>query len=107
MLFRSIRELIHTEKIFGSQEGAALVKSILDPYMDLIHEMKVFSVSEEFDRDDGFYSQFDECYERLFQIVPLYNKARSYCTRKAFNKGKMKLNIGNPTLANGWDLNKE
>src|SRR5690606_18721367 len=36
-----------------------------------------------------------------------YNKIRNYLTKKPYSEEKWKLNFDNPTLANGWDKNKE
>ena len=40
-------------------------------------------------------------------IVQGYNDIRNYLTKNPWSEEKWKLNFENPTLANGWDKNKE
>lgn len=40
-------------------------------------------------------------------VVSLYNKVRSFVTKKPYSTEKIKLNFNSPTLLNGWDKNKE
>ena len=40
-------------------------------------------------------------------LLNFYNKARNFLTKKEFSQDKFKLNFENPTLADGWDRNKE
>lgn len=94
-------------KISNDEENISAVKNALDPYMDLVKFLRMFAAGDDEDRDENFYSEFDEAYETLFGIVPLYNKVRNYCTKSRFDKSKIRLKLGNPTLADGWDLNKE
>lgn len=57
------------------------------------------------DPDFGFKINFyDNAYE---EIVQPYNKLRNYVTKKPYSEEKWKLNFENPTLADGWDKNKE
>ena len=61
---------------------------------------------------DSFYTHpemghlkfYDNAYE---DIVQVYNDLRNYLTKKPYSEEKWKLNFENPTLANGWDKNKE
>lgn len=85
----------------------AVLKSYLDAVQDLLHLVKPLAVSAELDRDMNFYSEFDELYERLDEVVPLYNKVRNYVTKKVGEVEKMKLMFDCATLGDGWDLNKE
>jgi hypothetical protein len=68
---------------------------------------------DKYELDANFYSHiyygfkdkfYDEAYE---EIVQVYNKIRNYLTKKPYSEEKWKLNFENPTLANGWDKNKE
>ncbi|MFA6679734.1 MAG: type V CRISPR-associated protein Cas12a/Cpf1 [Candidatus Methanomethylophilaceae archaeon] len=93
--------------LLGNESEIQALKSFLDSMMYLLHMMKPFYVREDADRDLGFYSEFDEVYESFSALIPLYNKIRNYVTKKPFNMEKIKLNFSNPTLAAGWDLNKE
>ena len=89
------------------EEDIASIKALLDSLQDLLHLMKVLDVDKECDRDLNFYSDFDELLKQVQGIIPLYNKVRNYATQKLAETQKYKLNFENPTLANGWDLNKE
>lgn len=51
--------------------------------------------------------QLDGILADIAEIVPLYNKVRNFVTKKPGEIKKIKLNFECPTLANGWDLNKE
>jgi len=56
------------------------------------------------DPEKGYLKFYEGAYE---EIVQVYNKLRNYLTRKLFIEEKWKLNFENPTLADGWDKNKE
>lgn len=83
------------------------IKGFLDLLMEVQHLMKPFNAKEDLDKDAAFYSEYNEIYEALSEIIPLYNKVRNYATKKKYSTYKIKMNFGNPTLAAGWDLNKE
>ncbi|MCF0242388.1 MAG: type V CRISPR-associated protein Cas12a/Cpf1, partial [Treponema sp.] len=59
------------------------------------------------EKDSAFYERFEKIMEELSKVVPLYNKVRNYVTKKATSEEKFKLNFDCPTLADGWDENKE
>jgi CRISPR-associated protein Cpf1 len=94
-------------KISGDSSLHVHIKRLLDSIQDVLHMLRPFSVETELQRDAEFYSEFEVIYENLREIIPLYNKTRNYITKKKVNTKKIKLNFGNPTLASGWDLNKE
>ena len=52
----------------------------------------------------GYEKFYENTYEEIIQI---YNKLRNYLTKKPFSEEKWKLNFENPTLAGGFDKNKE
>ena len=83
------------------------LKQFLDSCQDLLHRLKPFNVSFDVDKDTVFYSLFDFMYGKISEIIPLYNRVRNYVTKKQLSAGKYKLMFENPTLANGWDYNKE
>ncbi len=85
----------------------ALIKTALDAILGLLHLVKPLHAGEDLDRDEAFYGAFDELYAALDAFVPLYNKVRNYLTRKPGEATRIKLMFENPTLADGWDLNKE
>ena len=97
------------------KEKVAKIKQCLDSVQDFLHLIRPLYVNLKSDKeasaapekDATFYHDFDLCYERLRLIVPLYNKARNYLTRKPYKTEKYKLNFENSTLLGGWDVNKE
>lgn len=83
------------------------IKELLDMYMDVFHIIKVFRVKEVLNFDETFYSEIDEIYQDMQEIVPLYNHVRNYVTQKPYKQEKYRLYFNTPTLANGWSKNKE
>ncbi len=101
--------------IQASTAEKAAVKDYLDAYLNVLHFIKPFHVApprkeggELPDKDTGFYNAFDALYRHLdSKAVPLYNKVRSFMTRKPYSTEKFKLNFENVSLLDGWDVNKE
>ncbi|STZ56406.1 Uncharacterised protein [Moraxella lacunata] len=84
------------------------LKELLDNALNVVHFAKLVSTETVLDtRSDKFYGEFRPLYVELAKITTLYNKVRDYLSQKPFSTEKYKLNFGNPTLLNGWDLNKE
>ena len=109
-------EDINDEKIKADTNAKIAIKDYLDTLMDLQHFLKPLCFQlkkkdekqvEAYEKDGGFYSQFDKLYQVINQIIPLYNQTRNYLTKKPYSVEKYKLNFENPTLADGWDKNKE
>lgn len=88
-------------------EAATPIKSFLDEVQNLYHYLKIVDYHGEEQKDSSFYSEFDGIISGLSDIVPLYNKVRNFVTKKPGEVKKVKLNFECPTLADGWDLNKE
>lgn len=84
-----------------------MIKDLLDAYMKLLHKVEAVSVPEELDTDKSFYTIFFRYFEALRWVIPIYTKVRNYLTQKPYNEEKFKLKFDAPTLANGWDKNKE
>jgi CRISPR-associated protein Cpf1 len=82
------------------------LKAFLDALIEIMHSVKPL-VSDVENRDLSFYNELTPLYDQLSLVVPLYNKIRNYATQKLTESEKFKLNFDNPTLANGWDQNKE
>lgn len=76
-------------------------------YMDVFHIIKVFRVNEVLNFDETFYSEMDEIYQDMQEIVPLHNRVRNYVTQKPYKQEKYRLYFHTPTLANGWSKSKE
>lgn len=88
-----------------NSEDIAKIKTYLDSVQDLLHRIKPLKLNGL--GDPSFYSVFDSIYSALSEVISIYNKTRNYITKKAESPEKYKLNFDNPTLADGWDLNKE
>ena len=101
-VFSDINE---SNSLRDNSEDIAKIKTYLDSVQDLFHRMKPLKVNGL--GDPSFYAVFDSIYSALSEVISIYNKTRNYITRKAESPEKYKLNFDNPTLADGWDLNKE
>ena len=95
------------QKFLNNPTGTDVVKSLLDAMMELSHKCSVLVMPEEYEVDKSFYNVFIPLYEELDTLFLLYNKVRNYLTRKPSDVKKFKLNFESPSLANGWDQNKE
>lgn len=96
------------QKNLQQEKNAAIpIKEFLDEVQNLYHYLKLVDYREEEEKDTSFYSKFDEIIEKLEGITALYNKVRNFVTKKPGEVKKFKLNFDCPTLANGWDENKE
>lgn len=89
------------------KEAATPIKTYLDEVQNLYHHLKLVDYRGEEQKDSNFYSKLDEVLTQLSEIIPLYNKVRNFVTKKPGEMKKIKLNFDCPTLANGWDENKE
>ena len=104
------------EKIKKEKKEVKTIKDYLDALMDLQYFLKPLyfqlkkkeeEQTEEYKKDGGFYSEFDELYKKIGGVISLYNQTRNYLTKKPYSVDKYKLNFENSTLADGWDENKE
>lgn len=115
--FSTIKGFIENEYAVGEvnlpkQKDSLNVKNLkvfLDNILNLVHFIKPLAIKSENtqEKDERFYGEFSPLYEKLVMFSSLYNKVRDYISQKPFSKEKFKLNFGNSTLLNGWDLNKE
>lgn len=94
-------------KLQEASEITALIKSYLDSILNIYHHIKPFKVGSDLELDMGFYDEFNILYDVISTIVPIYNKVRNYVTRKPYRDEKYRLHFEKPTLADGWDKNKE
>ena len=95
------------ENLQAEKEAASPIKTFLDEVQNLYHYLKLVDYRGEEQKDSDFYSGLDGILSCLAEIVPLYNKVRNFVTKKPGEVKKIKLNFECPTLANGWDQNKE
>jgi CRISPR-associated protein Cpf1 len=91
-----------------------IIQDYLDSILELIHYTKplyLFKGKKPIeipDLDISFYPDFNNIYEMLeSELLPIYNKARNFLTKKPYSKEKIKINFSHGTLLNGWDVNKE
>lgn len=89
------------------KNAATPIKEFLDEVQNLYHYLKLVDYRGEEEKDTLFYAKLDEIIEKLEGITALYNKVRNFVTKKPGEVKKFKLNFDCPTLANGWDENKE
>ncbi len=94
------------KKLINEQNKIDQIKELLDSYKALQDFVKIF-----IPRDSSYIPpiEFGEKlhYESLSAIIPLYNRVRNYLTQKPYQLEKFPLTFNNPTLCDGWDLNKE
>ena len=101
-----VLENLSDEKLLREKpEDVSVIKDYLDAVQELLHRIKPLKVNGV--GDSSFYSIFDFIYSSLNEVISVYNKTRNYITKKVESPEKYKLNFDNPTLADGWDLNKE
>ena len=108
--WKAVLPILDTDEKIGLRDRKDDVKAIkeyLDSVLNVIRLVKPLSVGAELERDTDFYGQFDELYDILDDVVPLYNQARNYITSKPSEEKKLKLMFDSPTLADGWDQNQE
>lgn len=89
------------------KDAAAPIKDFLDAVQNLYHYLKLVDYNGEEQKEAAFYAKYSEILKTLGEIIPLYNKTRNFVTKKPGEVKKIKLNFDCPTLANGWDENKE
>lgn len=97
------------ERLHQDKKKIDAIKLFLDSIMEYLHFIKPLALPEDFtlEKDQQFYSTFEEWYNQMQMLIPLYNKVRNYATQKPYSKEKFKLNFENSTLLDGWDVNKE
>ena len=95
------------------------IKNFADEVLNIYQMAKYFALEkkrswvEDLELDNEFYHHLEYGFKENFyenayeEIVQPYNKIRNYLTKKPYSENKWKLNFENPTLANGWDKNKE
>lgn len=98
-------ETSEKEKLQEDSETVSKIKDYLDSLQELLHRLKPLKVNGV--GESSFYASFDTVYNALKEVISVYNKTRNYLTKKVASPEKYKLNFDNPTLADGWDLNKE
>lgn len=80
------------------------IKLFLDSIFEYLHFIKPLALPEDFtlEKDEHFYTSFEEMYEQMRLLIPLYNKVRNYATQKPYSTEKFKLNFENSSFLSGW-----
>lgn len=95
-------------KLIQDNDSIQKIKQFLDAVKDLQAYVKpLLGNGDETGKDERFYGDLIEYWSLLDLITPLYNMVRNYVTQKPYSVDKIKLNFRNPTLLDGWDLNRE
>lgn len=112
--YTDIKEMIESysestdTKLIRDNGSIQKIKQFLDAVKDLQSYVKpLLGNGDETGKDERFYGDFVEYWNQLDLITPLYNMVRNYVIQKPYSIEKIKINFQNPTLLNGWDLNKE
>jgi len=116
--FKKDFEVIIGRKDFiNSEDSKITVKNFADSVLWIYQIAKYFAIEKKRGWNDEyelseFYTNPDNGYLLFYknayeEIVQKYNDLRNYLTKKPYSEEKWKLNFENPTLANGWDKNKE
>lgn len=113
-VYTDLKDIIETysestdNKLIQDNDSIQKIKQFLDSVKDLQAFVKpLLGNGDENGKDERFYGDFLEYWNLLDLITPLYNMVRNYVTQKPYSIEKIKINFQNPTLLNGWDLNKE
>lgn len=91
----------------GEAENKRIVKELSDSIVNLVRYLKPFNANSELDGNMSFYGEYQQMLSAWDEFSFDYNKIRNYITKKEYSQEKIKLNFKNPTLAKGWDKNKE
>ena len=95
-------------KLNKEKKAIAKLKALLDAIKELEGLLKLLrGTGKESEKDENFYGEFLPLCEKVMMVDLLYNKVRSYVTKRPYSKDKIKLNFDNPQLLGGWDKNKE
>lgn len=95
------------QKLAEQEDVVEAIKDFADLMQGLYHIMSPLSAGKELERNAIFYETFDELFERISFVIPLYNKIRNYVTKKPSETKKIKLMFDVSTLAKGWDKGQE
>lgn len=96
------------KKLCVNDDAIVTIKEALDAVKELEKFLMLLAgTGKEENKDEEFYGEFFELYDRIRQIDGLYDKVRNYMTQKPYKTDKIKLNFKNPQFLGGWDRNKE
>ena len=84
-----------------------LIKECLDSIIALENLLKIFIANNDDEKNEIFYQAHESIYNKLREVIPIYNRIRNYATKKEYVEEKYKINFDTVTLGDGWDENKE
>lgn len=116
---KELESLISQKDFLVNEKAKVIIKNFADNFLWIYQLGKYFAVEKKrgwdnnYELDSFFYNHInfgfkDKFYDNAYEdIVQKYNLFRNYLTKKPYSEDKWKLNFENPTLANGFDKNKE
>ena len=94
------QDVENIEKIKEYLDALKKVEKFIKPLINARYDLEI-------EKDNKFYDELIKYWNVLQSVTPIYNKVRNYLTGKPYSTNKIKLNFNNPTLLDGWDVNKE
>lgn len=101
----STNEILKAEKLlkFNSKISSYVeIKNYMDSVQRLEKTLKIFSTSEDNEKDSLFYGVFDPVYKALRENIGLYNMIRNYATKAPFSTEKYKLTFECSSFMEVW-----
>ncbi|MBP5982162.1 MAG: type V CRISPR-associated protein Cas12a/Cpf1 [Fluviicola sp.] len=94
----------YEEELKQDQKLIDDIKLFLDTLLELLHFIKPLHLKSDSitEKDNAFYDVFENYYEALNLLTPLYNMVRNYVTQKPYSTKKIKLNFDNSSFLSGW-----
>lgn len=102
-------DLIHASehKLMQNNEFIQIIKSFLDGLLDFQHDMQIFALDSDEERNPAFYAYYDYLRDAWSVVPKIYDRVRNYVTQKPYSKEKFKLTFNNPAFLSGWDRDKQ
>ncbi len=115
---KKIKTILNADKLAIGEDERIAIKNFADTVLAIYRMGKYFAVEKRrtwlanYDLNDKFYNEPENGYFQFYRdgfekIINPYNLIRNYLTKKPYNLDKWPLYFENPTLADGWDKNKE
>lgn len=108
--FNNVKDKFSTNEkiIIKDEQFIQIIKELLDEVMEVKSFINIIIPKDKTaEKDELFYNEYINYYEKINEITPIYNKIRNYVTQKPYSTEKIKINFECPTLLDGWDKNKE
>ncbi|OGJ49885.1 hypothetical protein A2229_01105 [Candidatus Peregrinibacteria bacterium RIFOXYA2_FULL_33_7] len=112
---KETNDIITLKKYKGNKEGTEKIKQWFDYTLAINRMLKYFLVKENKIKGNSLDTNISEALKTLIysddaEWFKWYDALRNYLTQKPQDEAKenkLKLNFDNPSLAGGWDVNKE